>query len=206
MQNHSNHMTGSSNNMRGSNAIGSNAIGSNPCTDVLSDEEYLVHMIPHHQVAIDMSILLQPKTTSADMQIICREIIRTQSYEIFEMKGMQKYDDGRLKNDVISKESVKTKLDVYNPTSANAECNPLFFKPNDHSKHMATMKINDTSYLEHMIPHHQVAIDMSRRLLLHTNNSYLIYFCRKLIVDQQGEILYMKNLLKSKLYKSDLLW
>jgi uncharacterized protein (DUF305 family) len=74
MQNHSNHMTGSSNNMRGSNAI-----GSNPCTDVLSDEEYLVHMIPHHQVAIDMSILLQPKTTSADMHIICREIIRTQS-------------------------------------------------------------------------------------------------------------------------------
>mgnify|MGYP005652871991 FL=1 len=33
-------------------------IGSNPCTDKLTDIEYLVHMIPHHQVAIDMSNML----------------------------------------------------------------------------------------------------------------------------------------------------
>ena len=30
----------------------------NPCTDKLTDIEYLEHMIPHHQVAIDMSHLL----------------------------------------------------------------------------------------------------------------------------------------------------
>ena len=63
---------------------------------------------------------------------------------------------------------------------------------------MKHMKITEKSYLEHMIPHHQVAIDMSKRLLLHTNNTYLITFCRKLIVDQQGEIYYMNNLLKNK--------
>ena len=52
-----------------------------------------------------------------------------------------------------------------------------------------------------------VAIDMSRRLLLHTNNSYLLEFCRKLIVSQQSEILYMNNLLMNIdfLYKSELL-
>ena len=32
----------------------------NPCTDPLSDIEFLEHMIPHHQVAVDMSVLLQP--------------------------------------------------------------------------------------------------------------------------------------------------
>ena len=32
-----------------------NTATSNPCTDVLTDIEYLEHMIPHHQVAIDMS-------------------------------------------------------------------------------------------------------------------------------------------------------
>jgi uncharacterized protein (DUF305 family) len=62
-------------------------------------------------------------------------------------------------------------------------------------KMMEDMEINDKSYLEHMIPHHQVAVDMSKRLLLHTNNSYLLDFCRKLITDQQGEIFYMNNLL-----------
>ena len=57
-----------------------------------------------------------------------------------------------------------------------------------------------------MIPHHQVAIDMSKRLLLHTNNSYLIDFCRKLIIDQQGEIFLMNDLLNnSYIHKSPLL-
>ena len=35
--------------------------GSNPCTDKLTDLEYIIHMIPHHQVAIDMSNLLIQK-------------------------------------------------------------------------------------------------------------------------------------------------
>ncbi len=37
---------------------------SNPCTDRLTELEYLEHMIPHHQVAIDMSKLLIPHTKS----------------------------------------------------------------------------------------------------------------------------------------------
>ena len=82
--------------------------------------------------------------------------------------------------------------------SKDGDCNPLFFKPDDHSKHMEHMEITDRSYLEHMIPHHQVAIDMSKRLLLHTNNTYLISFCRELIIKQQGEIYYMNNLLENK--------
>ena len=66
--------------------------------------------------------------------------------------------------------------------------------------------LTDNEYLEHMIPHHQVAIDMSKRLLLYTNNSYLIDFSRRLIYDQEGEIYYMNNLLESiKLYKSTIL-
>ena len=36
------------------------------------------------------------------------------------------------------------------------------------------MEINEHNYLEFMIPHHQVAVDMSKRLLLHTNNTYMM--------------------------------
>ena len=68
------------------------------------------------------------------------------------------------------------------------------------------MEINEKNYLEHMIPHHQVAIDMSKRLLLHTNHSYLIDFCRKLILDQQYEILSMNDLLNNTyIHESELL-
>jgi len=107
------------------------------------------------------------------------------------------------------KEDFITKMDHHAPKMSKANdgpCNPLFFKPNDHSAHMKGMKITDKSYLEHMIPHHQVAVDMSRRLLLHTNHPYLMDFCRKLIIDQQGEIFYMNSLLKNSYnYQSELL-
>ncbi len=80
-----------------------------------------------------------------------------------------------------------------------------------HMKHMkpnsnpCTDKLSEIDYLTHMIPHHQVAIDMSKRLLLHTNHSYLMDFCHKLIIDQQGEIYMMNNLLKNTYnYKSNL--
>ena len=184
-------------------------LSSDPCKGELSDLEYLEHMIPHHQVAIDMSNLLIPHTKNDKILHLCRDIIRKQSYEIWEMENMKKYQDDMFRDKHVNNEKFVTKLELHNPVlskSKDGDCNPLFFKPDDHSKHMEHMKINDTSYLEHMIPHHQVAVDMSKRLLMHTNNSYLMEFCRKLIIDQQGEIYYMNNLLKNRFnYQSDIL-
>ena len=175
----------------------------NPCTDFLSDTEFLEHMIPHHQVAVDMSILLQPISKSPIMHELFRKIIWQQNYEIEVMKEMV----GRLPSPVstgrIQKNYEKSKLSYYFPVKTKAKdgkCDPLFFKPNDHAKHMEHMEQTDKSYLQHMIPHHQVAVDMSERLLLHTNHSYLLYFARKLIVDQQTEIYMMNNLLKQGNY------
>tara|TARA_B110000503_G_scaffold59997_1_gene95499 strand:- start:318 stop:911 length:594 start_codon:yes stop_codon:yes gene_type:complete len=174
---------------------------SNPCTDDLTDLEYLEHMIPHHQVAIDMSQLLIPKTNIPKMLNICRNIIRTQKYEIWEMDQMKRnISETLFSSQEGYNENINTKLDIFAPIMSKAkegECNPLFFKPNDHMKHMEHMEVSDKKYLEHMIPHHQVAIDMSKRLLLHTNHSYLMEFCRKLIIDQQGEIFFMNNMLKN---------
>jgi len=183
---------------------------SNPCTDKLTDLEYLEHMIPHHQVAIDMSELLIPNTSNPIILGLCRDIIRVQGYEIWEMTMMMReLSETMFSGEVGFVEHSKSTLDQYNPIKSRSKdgpCNPAFFKPNDHSKHMDGMTIDDDSYLEHMIPHHQVAIDMSRRLLLHTNHSYLLIFCRKLIIDQQGEIFKMNNLKNPKYnYISELL-
>jgi uncharacterized protein (DUF305 family) len=183
---------------------------SNPCTDHLSDLEYIEHMIPHHQVAVDMSELLIPKTNDPFILHLCRNIIKKQQYEIWEMTHMKR----QLKDKVFheSKGSIdllESKLDKYEPVlskSKDGDCNPLFFKPDDHMAHMEGMEITANSYLEHMIPHHQVAIEMSERLLMYTNNSYLMDFCRKLILDQQGEIYLMNNMLLNKSnYRSELL-
>ena len=170
----------------------------NPCIDYLSDKEFLEHMIPHHQVAIDMSILLQKITKNPLMKDLCRNIIWQQRYEITMMKELinklPKY--GLKSNSII----FKTKLEYYEPKnviSKTGECNPLFFKPNEHMKHMKNMKITDKSYLEHMIPHHQVAVDMSKRLLLHTKNTHMMSLCYDIITEQQNEILMMNQMLNS---------
>ena len=180
-----------------------------PCFGVLSDLEYLEHMIPHHQVAIDMSNLLIPKSDNPIILHLCRDIIRKQTYEIWEMNMIKdKLIETFFSEDKGKIEKFKTKLELFNPimSKSDKECDPLFFKPDDHMKHMEHMEINDKSYLDHMVSHHQVAVDMSKRLLLHTNNSYLMDFCRRLIIDQQGEIFYMNNLLEKKYnYKSELL-
>tara|TARA_B100000941_G_C28419884_1_gene508199 strand:+ start:45 stop:689 length:645 start_codon:yes stop_codon:yes gene_type:complete len=172
----------------------------NPCTDFLSDKEFLEHMIPHHQVAVDMSVLLQPISKNPIMHELFRKIIWQQNYEIEVMKEMI----GKLPCPIgigkIEKNYEKSKLSYYFPLKTKAKdgnCDPLFFKPNDHAKHMEHMKQTDKSYLEHMIPHHQVAVDMCHRLLKHTKNDFLRALCYDIIREQEYEILKMNELLES---------
>ena len=63
-------------------------------------------------------------------------------------------------------------------------------------KHMSHMPVTDISFLEHMIPHHQVAVDMSQRLLLHSKNSYTRQLCFDIITEQEAEILLMNQMLE----------
>ena len=81
---------------------------SNPCTDMLTDLEYIEHMIPHHQVAVDMSVLLIPKTNDPLILNLCRNIIKKQRYEIWEMDHMIRQLKDKVFHD--SKGHVETPL------------------------------------------------------------------------------------------------
>ena len=170
----------------------------NPCTDFLSDKDYLEHMIPHHQVAVDMCNLMKPISKSKTIQYIYKIIIFNQNIEIFLMKNVVKSIPS-LSNefDVLYRDSTfKTSLSFDKKSiPKDYYCDPLFFKPNDHSVHMNHMKHTDKSFLNHMIPHHQVAIVMSERLLIHTNNTHMIRICYEIITSQRAEILKMNQLL-----------
>ena len=178
--------------------ICNNYMNTNPCTDFLSNKDYLEHMIPHHQVAIDMCNLMKPISKSKTIHYIYKIIIFNQKIEIFLMKNAIKgipslsnefdtlYRDSTFKTS-ISSDKKSIPKDYY--------CDPLFFKPNDHSAHMNHMKHTDKSFLNHMIPHHQVAIVMSERLLKHTNNTHMIRICYEIITSQRAEILKMNQLL-----------
>ena len=62
-----------------------------PCRIVLSDEEFLKHMIPHHQMAIDISIEHIKNTKTDIIMKVLRELIWTQQYEIILMKTELKH-------------------------------------------------------------------------------------------------------------------
>ena len=179
---------------------------SNICRGYLTDKEYLQHMIPHHQVAVDISILLQKKTKNPEMQDILRKIIWVQNYEIELMRYMVK---ALPENDIIISE-----IDIernYTITTGHLTkpnnigltktyCDPHFFDPKKHMEHMKDMKLDDKMYIKHMIPHHQVAVDMSKVLLKNTKNYFMIYLANRIIISQNAEIILLNNLLSKKRY------
>ena len=184
----------------------------NVCRGKLSDREYLEHMIPHHQVAVDISIMLQKISKSPVMQEILMKLIWMQKYEIKLMKlalnslpeNDMSLDEGMLK------EYIPTVSDFIKPNSlelTQTYCDPHFFDPKEHMKHLHHMKLDDEMYIDHMIPHHQVAVDMSKVLLKNTTNDFMIYLAYRIIRSQQGEIILLDNLLKKSTYKhqSDLI-
>lgn len=168
------------------------------CTDNLTDIEYLEHMIPHHQVAVDISIMLQKKTKSAKMQKILRELIRIQTYEIEMMKMMKKKFPEKVSEDINNNKYIKTGSDFMKPNKlglTQTYCDPHFFDPEEHMKHMQHMKLDDKMYLEHMIPHHQVAVDMSKILIKNTKNDFMLSLAYNIIKSQQEEIIMLNNYL-----------
>ena len=177
---------------------------SNICSSNLTDAEFLEHMIPHHQVAIDISKVLQKQTKNTDLQKILRELIWTQETEIKLMEMMlaklsSNISDSNIKMNKIYLSTISDFIEPNKLKLTKTECDPLFFDVEEHRKHLH--HVTDESYIEHMIPHHQVAVDMSKILLKNTNNDPMIWLAYRIIRSQQGEIIILDNLKKST-YKS----
>ena len=182
--------------------INSSVANNNICTGNLTDLEYLEHMIPHHQVAVDVSYMLQKKTKWPLMQEILRKIIWVQKYEIILMKeAYKKLPKNDMSSDKkMSKNYISTVSDFIKPNSlglTNTYCDPHFFNPEEHMKHLETMNLDDKMYIKHMIPHHQVAVDMSKKLLENTSNDFMIYLGYRIIRSQQAEIVYLNDILEN---------
>ena len=172
----------------------------NPCDKYLSDRDYLLHMIPHHQVAVDVSIEIQKTSNNPVMQGILRELIWTQNGEIMAMKDVLSNLPANItsKKLEMNKKYRNTIMDFITTASDHtAECKPEFFNPSLHKKNMSHMKLDEKMYLEHMIPHHQVAVDMSKTLLKHRSSDFMIAFAYRIIRSQQAEISYMTQLLQN---------
>lgn len=190
----------------------------NPCKDTLTDEEYIQHMIPHHEVAVYMSQNHLNNTTNPIILNILRNIIRIQTYEINTMKDasvkngnvneMTLLNDEMSLNEVKMNKTYKASQGDFTPPNkyaiTNTFCDPSFFNINHNSHNLHHM--TDEMYIKHMIPHHQVAVDMSKRILKTTTNDFIIYLAYRIIRAQQSEIAELHNLANSNyIYQSELL-
>ena len=129
----------------------------NPCDQYLSDRDYLLHMIPHHQVAVDISKEMQQKSSNPVLHTILRPLIWSQNREIMMMKDILHTLPSNISDDTIkmNKNYINTTLDfTKNASVLTTECNAMFFDPELHKKHISHMKLDEKMYLEHMIPHH----------------------------------------------------
>ena len=168
-----------------------------PCRDVLTDAQYLRHMIPHHHVAVDVSIAHAQHTDDPLLANLLRKLIWTQRYEIDLMSEALRRpfadDLSSLPDDAVAgrplMRTVTSCVPPNVPGLSPAKCDPKFFDPVAHAAHMRHMgPMTDRAYYDHMIPHHQVAVDMSKVLLQSTRSDFLIHLAYRIIRAQEAEI------------------
>ena len=178
-----------------------------PCRTVLSDEEFLKHMIPHHQMAIDISIEHIKNTKSDIIMKILRELIWTQKYEVIIMLAELKNKTDNISeiNNNNNQHFIPTiSSDMYPNVLGltNTYCDPAFFTSHqNHNQHQEHKIVTDKQYILHMIPHHQVAVDMCKMLLKNTKSDFLIFLAYRMIRTQEAEIILLNDLLQSPFIK-----
>jgi hypothetical protein len=172
-----------------------------PCRVFLSDNDFLKHMIPHHQIAIDISVQHIKNTKNVIIMKVLRELIWTQKYEIAIMKEELSHKTENVSEISNNKPFIPTISSSIYPNViglTNTYCDLGFFNANIHNNHnLHNMIITDKQYINHMIPHHQVAVDMCKVLLKHTKSDFLIYLAYRMIRGQESEIILLNDLLRT---------
>ena len=139
-----------------------------------NEYEFLVHMIPHHQEAVDNAQILRDNTERGEMRDFAEEIIQTQREEIERMQGF---------------------LNDWYPDEVHA----VDYEPMMGDYENLTGEELDRAFLEDMIPHHMEAVMMSQQLLMRglAEHEEVAVLARDIRNSQRDEIHQMEEWLSS---------
>ena len=149
------------------------------------DEHFIEQMIPHHDSAIAMANIALTKATHPEIKTLANNIIESQSKEIKDMQGWYK--------DWFSR-------DVNNGDTYSMMGGMM----SQGGMHMVGRQENDTqalenavdfdkTFIENMIPHHQLAVMMAQMLKAGTNRPEMLTLANNIIESQSKEIQEMQD-------------
>lgn len=136
---------------------------------ISSEEQFMVDMIPHHQEAID-SARLMSDSENEDVRALASRIVNAQEDEIAFMRTLQKSDS-----------NMNTRYTPMMPDLTRLEGVE-----------------RDRVFLEGMIAHHEMAIDMTRQMLSANPREEFKSLGTSIIEIQSVEIDEMRSILKSR--------
>ena len=142
-------------------------------TDMInSEKDFLREMIPHHQEAVDTSVLLFVSTEDPELKKLTESIYKAQTGEILDMR--------------------LSYAQWYNLIPTGAMYQPMMSDLN-----VVTGRERDIQYIRDMIMHHKGAVDMAEKVLtMEGLHEETIKFAKDIIKDQKSEIEFMKNWIK----------
>ncbi|QNM05224.1 DUF305 domain-containing protein [Qiania dongpingensis] len=141
---------------------------------------FLNQMIPHHQSAVKMSqSYLQHAGEKGEFKELAEQIISTQEDEIKQMSEMAAriLDEGKA-----DEEQETLYLEEYEGMMKS-----------HHMAHDSQAKSLDRAFAEGMSMHHQMAVDMSKAILNHTDEEEVIRLANAIITQQEKEIQQMEQ-------------
>jgi uncharacterized protein (DUF305 family) len=137
-----------------------------------SEKDFLKEMIPHHQEAVDTSVLLFVSTEDQKLKKLTEDIYMAQTKEILDMRLYY--------------------AKWYNQIPTGAMYQPMMRSLNE-----VDGKKRDIRYVQDMIVHHEGALEMAEKVLgfdgLHAET---VKFARVILKTQKAEIEFMRNWLK----------
>ncbi len=174
-----------------------------PCGKYITDKEFLIHMIPHHQVAIDMSKEVLKYTADPSIIYLARNIIFSQSDEILFMENVLLSSIPNMASiDKQHYQEMPNQFTVWYPKKSRADnyqCGLHHFSSMVAKMHKIKKDepFTDKKYLKGMINHHDVAVEMSERMVKNSKNPTIVTFANEIIKAQRYEIWLMKSYLKN---------
>lgn len=147
--------------------------------------DFLNGMIPHHESAVSMSeSYLKNGAANGELKQLAEAIIEQQSEEILEMKAMA---ERILADGTKDEEAEAAYLEEYEK---------LFEDSHSHMAHGVVANV-DRAFADGMIMHHQMAVDMAKAILNHTDDEDVKKMAQDMIDLQEEEIGRMQEIVKN---------